>query len=151
MIRIIMYLFLAVIFAWLPSCQLIKIPEFKHYDHLVIDKIGFNHSKISVDLHFYNPNNLSIVLDNAELDIYINNHILGHSSQKYRQVLANKTQFVIPIKFDIEMKNILQNSWATLINKEVDIKIKGKIKIGKGKIFTSFPVDYSTKQTFDLF
>ena len=142
---------LSIVFAsYFLSCRTLKMPEYKYYDNLTIEKLGFKKSSLSVDLHYFNPNNLSVILDKTELDIYINDNLLGHSSQKFQLLLGKKSGFTIPLKFELEMKNILKNSVATLINKEVSIKIKGKIRIGKGNFFTNFPVDYTSKQSFDL-
>ncbi len=133
------------------SCQSLKIPTYKYYDNLSVDNLGLKKSNLSIDLHYFNPNNVSIVLDKSELDIYINDNLLGHSSQKFQQTLIKKAEFVIPLKFEIDMKNILKNSFAGLLNKEVNVRIKGKIRIGKGKIFTNFPINYTTKQSFSIF
>ena len=126
------------------------MPEFKSYDKFSIDKIGFHQSTLSVNLHYFNPNKLGVILDKTDFDIYLNDNLLGHSSQKLHLPIAKKSEFIIPLKVSVEMKNLLKNSLAGLLNKEVRIRIIGKIRLGKGKIFTSFPVDYSSVQSISL-
>lgn len=132
------------------SCQRLVMPEFKSYDQVSIDKIGFNHSTLSMNLHYYNPNKMGILLDKTNIDIYINNNILGHSNQELGLSIPKKSDFMVPLKVQIEMKNLFKNSLATLLNKEITIKIVGKICVRKGKISLSLPVNYTTKQEFSL-
>jgi len=51
---------------------------------------------------------------------------------------------------DIDMKNLLKNGLTALTNKEVNVRLIGKIKVGKGGIYKSFPVDYTSKQVFSF-
>jgi LEA14-like dessication related protein len=136
---------------FLNSCQGIKDLEFKEYKNFKLEKAGFSKSTITVDLVYYNPNTFGLELKNTDLDIFINDNLLGHSVQDVQVHIPKKQQFTLPLKIDVDMKNILKNSLTTLLSKEVTIKATGKIKVGKANIYKTLPFEYSTKQEIGLF
>ncbi len=135
----------------LNSCGGIKDLEFKEYKNFKLEKAGFSKSTITVDLVYYNPNTFGLELKNTDLDIFINDNLLGHSAQEVQVQIPKKQQFTLPLKIDVDMKNILKNSLTTLLSKEVTIKATGKIKVGKANIYKTLPFEYSTKQEISLF
>lgn len=145
-----LYLYYVLILTIL-SCASPKALEYKTYHNFSIQKLGFNVSTITLDLEYYNPNNYGMQLKNSDLDIFIDGNLLGHSSFDTLITIPRKNTFILPIKFDVDMQNIFKNAWSTLIGKEVLVKLSGKLRIGKGNIFMSLPVNYESKETFSLF
>jgi LEA14-like dessication related protein len=133
------------------SCRSPKSPEFISYDGLKIEKAGFKSSTIKANLHFHNPNNWGLLLEKTDLDVYINETFLGHSSQNLGLKIPKKGPFTLPLAVEIDMKNLLKNTVSSLLNKRVTIRVKGKITAGKGKISFTFPVDFTTEQELSLF
>ncbi|MEO7314094.1 MAG: LEA type 2 family protein [Ginsengibacter sp.] len=133
------------------SCSTPKALEYKTYHNFSINKLGFDNSTISMDLEYYNPNNFGMQLKRTDLDIFINGNMLGHSSTDSTLKIPRNSSFLIPIKFNVDMQNIFKNAYNALTGKEVLVKLTGKIKIGKGNVFMSLPVDYESKQTFSFF
>lgn len=136
---------------FMSSCRNMKDLEFRDYENMRLEKMGFSTSRLLVDLIYYNPNNFGLQLNNTDLDIFINGKLLGHSSQDFQVSIPKRKEFTLPMAIDIDMKNLLSNGFIALSNKEVNVRLLGKIKVGKGGIFKSFPVDYTTKQTFSFF
>ncbi|MCC6258538.1 MAG: LEA type 2 family protein [Chitinophagaceae bacterium] len=112
--------------------------------------MGFSSSQLSIDLLFYNPNNFGLELNNTDLDIYVDGNFLGHSTQNLQVAIPRKDVFILPLKMDIDMKNLLKNGITALLNKSVTIRLLGKIKISKAGVRKSFPVDYQTIQQFSM-
>lgn len=133
------------------SCSSPKALEYKTYHNFAIQKLGFTNTTISLDLEYYNPNNFGMRLKNTDLDIYINGNLLGHSFTDSLITIPRRNTFLVPVKFDVDMKNAFKNAWNTLIGKEVLIRLSGKVKVGKGNVFLSFPIEYESKQTFSMF
>ncbi|MEO8567858.1 MAG: LEA type 2 family protein [Ginsengibacter sp.] len=133
------------------SCTSPKALEYKTYHNFSIQKLGFNKSTISLDLEYYNPNSFGLQLKNTDLDIFINGERFGHSSSDTLINIPRRNTFVLPIKFDVDMQNIFKNAMNTLLGKEVAVKLTGKLKIGKGNVFMSLPLNYESKETFSLF
>lgn len=135
----------------LTSCSVPKELEYRDFKNLTIEKMGFSSSAIKMDLIYYNPNNFGLELNRMDLDIFINNNYLGKTSQDYQISIPRREEFSIPIKIDVDMKNLLKNGFTTFLNNEVTIKVTGTIKVGKLNVFKSFPVNYEGKQQFTLF
>ena len=148
--KIITAFYFIVVVAFL-SCSSPKALEYQTYHNFNINNLGFNNSSISLDLEYYNPNNFGMQLKNTDLDIFVNGTLLGHSYTDSLIRIPRRDTFNIPVKFNVDMQNVFKNAWNTLIGKEVLIKLSGKVKVGKGNVFMSLPIDYESKQTFSLF
>lgn len=113
--------------------------------------MGFTTSQVTLDLQYYNPNNFGLQLRRTDLDIFINNNFLGHSASDTLINIPRRDTFLIPIKFDMDMKNMYKNAWNSLTGSEVLVKVTGKVKVGKANVFMSMPVNYEGKHRFSFF
>lgn len=132
------------------ACATPKALEYKTFHNFKINQLGFSSSSIGFDLEYFNPNNFGLQLKKTELDIFIDGNLLGHSITDSLIQIKKKSAVIIPVKFDVNMQNAFKNAWSTLSGKEVLLKLTGKVKMGKGNVFMSFPVNFETKQTFSL-
>lgn len=135
----------------MPSCRAPKDLEFREIKNLKVDNLGFSNATLAVDLVYYNPNNFGLELNRTNLEIFIDSTLLGHSLQDVQVAIPKRDIFTIPLKVDLDMKNLLKNGIIALFNKEVKVKVLGKIKVGKAGVYKSFNVDYETIQNFSLF
>ena len=133
------------------SCSSPKALEYKTYHNFAIRDLGFTESTVSLDLEYYNPNNFGLQLKNTDLDIYIDGKMLGHSTSDSLIQIPRKKTFLLPVTFKVDMRNAFKNAWNTLSGKEVILRLSGKIKLGKGNVFMSLPVEYESKQSFSMF
>lgn len=149
-LRLTAYLLLVVVaLLFLPSCQKPKDLVFKEYKNLKLDNVNFKTATLLVDLVYNNPNNFSLQLSRTDLDIYVDDTFLGHSSQNIQTTIQKKQDFTIPLKVDLDVKNLLKNGVAgltSMFNKDVKIRFTGTIKLGKAGIYKNFKVDYTTVQ-----
>ncbi len=136
---------------FMSSCREPKDLEFREFKNLSVEKIGFVSSNLTVDLIYYNPNNFGLELNRTDLDIYLDSNFLGHSSQDFQVAIPKRDLFTVPLKVELDMKNLLKNGLSSLFKREVSIRILGKVKVGKAGVFKSFPVDYTTVQNIELF
>lgn len=116
-----------------------------------IEKVGFATTTLKLDLIYYNPNNYGLQLKYTDLDIFLDNNYLGHSSQDYQISIPKLTEFSIPLSIEVDMKNLLKNALPTLFGKEVLVKVTGTVKLGKANVYKSFPVLYEGMQKFSAF
>lgn len=144
-------IFIGSILFLLPSCREPQDLEFRDFKNLKVENLGFNDATLSVDLIYYNPNNFGLELNRTDLDIFVDSVFLGHSLQDIQVAIPKRKEFTVPLKIDLDMKNLLKNGITALVNKEVNVKVLGKVRVGKAGIFKTFDVDYSTIQTFSLF
>jgi len=144
-IRLFIFLLLAYP-AILSSCRSPKDLEFREFKNLALENIGFSAAKLKVDVVYYNPNNFGLELNRTDLDIFVDSSFLGHSAQDVQVKVPRREQFSIPLVIDLDMKNLLKNGITALLNKEVNIKVVGRVKVGKAGVFKSFPLTYTTRQ-----
>ena len=133
------------------ACSTPKALEYRTYKNFTIEKLGFSSSAVKLELVYFNPNNYGIELNSTDVDIFVNDSYLGHSAQNFQISIPKKEEFSIPLKIDVDMRNLLKNGLTTLLSHEVTVKITGSIKVGKSNVFMIFPVLYEGKQTFGFF
>lgn len=143
--------FILIAFIVLNSCSPPRDLVYRSFSNLSIQSLGFNQTTITLDLEYYNPNNFGLQLKNSDLDVFINGNLLGHSSSDTLIRIPKRAEFILPVKFDIEMRQAFRNVLNVMTGKEVTIKLTGRIKAGKGNFFMILPVNYESKQTFSLF
>ncbi|UEG49591.1 LEA type 2 family protein [Ferruginibacter lapsinanis] len=133
------------------SCSTPKSLEYRDFKNFSIEKVGLGSSAIKMDLVYYNPNRFGLQLMRTDLDVYVDSTYLGHTTQEYQITLPRQREFTIPIKMDIDMRNIFKNLLNTAFSKEINLKISGSVKVGKMNVFKTFPIDYTGKQQLSLF
>src|SRR4051812_444117 len=101
------------------GCSSPKELVYVDYKNFHLDKMGFTASRVTLDLQYYNPNNFGLQLKRTDLDIFINNNLLGHSASDTLINIPRRDTFLIPIKFDMDMKNMFKNAWNTLVGTDV--------------------------------
>jgi LEA14-like dessication related protein len=121
---------------------------YRDFKNLKIEKVGFAATTLKLDLVFYNPNNFGVQLKYTDLDIFVNNNLLGHSTQDYQIAIPKLAEFTMPLQVDVDMKNLLKNALPTLLGKEMMVKITGTIKLGKANVYKTFPVSYEGSHKF---
>jgi len=144
-------LLFAVIFVFLTGCREPQDLQFRSVKNLSVDDLGFNQSTLNAELVYYNPNNFGLELKRTDLAIYVDSTLLGHSVQDFQVKIPKREEFTLPLKINLDMKNLLKNSLFMLLNKEISLHLVGKVKVGKAGVFKSFPIDYRTVQRFSLF
>lgn len=135
----------------LVCCSTPKELEYRDFRNFAVQKVGFSTTSVKMDMIYYNPNGFGLQLKKTELDVFVNDVLLGHTSQEYQITIPKKEQFIIPIVMDVDMKNLLKNSLTSLFNKEVRVRVNGSIKVGKANVFISFPLKYEGIQAVDFF
>ena len=133
------------------ACSTPKALEYRTFKNFTIEKLGFSSTAVKLDLIYFNPNNYGVELKTTDVDIFVNDSYLGHSSQEYQISIPKKEEFSIPLKIDVDMRNILKNGLNTFLRNEVAVKITGSIKVGKANVFIIFPILYEGKQIFSFF
>lgn len=133
------------------SCQSPKELVYRDFKNVKIEKAGFAATTLKVDLIYYNPNNFGLQLKYTDLDIFVDNNYLGHSSQHHQITIPKLAEFTLPLHIDVDMKNLLKNSLSSILGKEVMVKITGTVKLGKANVYKTFPVSYEGLQKFSAF
>jgi LEA14-like dessication related protein len=95
----------------------------------------------------HNPNGAGIDLINSDMDIYINDRLLGKTKQLEAIRINRLSDFTLPLDVDVATGSInlsfLKGMWESMQNGKVKVTIKGKCKFNKMAIPFNFPIDYT--------
>lgn len=125
-----------------------KEPSFIESRGFKITSLGLKQSVIQTDLYYYNPNKMGLYLKKVDADVFINDKLAGHSMIDTLIKIPAKDTFAIPVRFNVEMKNLLSNAFSILMQDQIDVKMKGFATVGKAGIFIKLPVNYQGKHSF---
>ena len=130
----------------LTSCSKPLSPTYAGYKRLRLERLGFKNTVVAADLRLYNPNKYDLQLKRADAKVYFNGHLLGRTYFDTVIVLRSKDTTNVPLLLQATAKNIVTNGVRVLLNRDVKLKIEGKIKAGRHGIFVAVPVNYEGVQ-----
>ncbi len=142
---------LLILFLLTISCGKPKSLQYLNVQNFNIVSLGLGNSVISADVKFYNPNDFRMKLKRAEMDISVNNKFIGRSILDTLMTIPKNDSFYIPVRLNVNMKTLITSSVGSLFSNEVDVKMDGKARLGKGIFFFNFPFSYQGKQQLKLF
>ncbi len=143
-------LILLLILAPVPSCRVIKAPEFRQVQQVKIAQLGLSESTLTAQLIYFNPNKFGFKINGFNVDIYINNQLLGKSVSNQKIEVAKMTSFIMPVELKVIMKKLPINTWNLLTKKKVLIAARGHVMVGVKGVYKSVPVNYEGEQELDL-
>lgn len=120
--------------------------QFKEIRNVQIGNLTGSVIEITGDCVLYNPNNVTLDLTDADLDLIIEGNRAGKVQQQLKVVMPAASEFVLPLKATMSPKefygdkgnNLMQAAVQMLARQEIYIKYDGVIKAGKG--WASVPV-----------
>ncbi|MBS1580416.1 MAG: LEA type 2 family protein [Bacteroidetes bacterium] len=142
-------LLLAVLIFW--GCKKPQGFEYRDIKNVSVKQFGFNKTQLAMDLIYFNPNNFGVDLKHVDCDVYIDKNYLGKFLLDTTMHIDRKSEFSLPSKIDVDMKNVFKNTLNVLFNKEVLVTVKGTTKVGKAGIFINVPFNYEARHKIDLF
>jgi LEA14-like dessication related protein len=133
------------------ACKKPQSFDYRDIRNVRVEKAGFDRSTIAMDLVYFNPNNFGVQLKHVDCDVYVEKNFLGKFVLDTTMNILKKSEFVLPAKIDVDMKNIFRNTFNALFGTELLVEVKGTTRVGKGGIFINVPVEYAGKHKFELF
>ncbi|HEX8356324.1 MAG TPA: LEA type 2 family protein, partial [Segetibacter sp.] len=116
-----------------------------------LENVGADKARVSMDLVYFNPNNYGVNLKNVNCDIFLDSSFVGKFVLDTMMRIPKNSEFTVPAKMDVDVKNIFKNSLNLLFNKDVKIAAKGSTKVGKGGLYVTIPFNYEGKHKLNLF
>lgn len=140
-----LFFFLALLIL-LGSCGKMKDPVFKGIENVKLHQARLDSSMVSLDIRYLNPNNFNGQLKQAEGDAWMDSTYLGHFVVDSTVQIPANSEFLVPVKLAVDMKEILKHSFAALLNEEVSLRITGKARAGKSGFYRNFSLNYQGMQ-----
>ena len=128
------------------SCKKMKDPEFRGIENVKMNGFGVQSSSVTLDIRYMNPNNFRGRLSQAEGDAWVDSIYLGHFLVDTTIDIPANSEFVVPVKLALDMKQMLKHTLTTFTQEEVMLKITGKARAGKSGFYKNFSLSYLGKQ-----
>lgn len=125
--------------------------EYRDIKDFKIESLGFDRSVISLNLVYFNPNNYGVDLKHVDCDVYIDHNFLGKYVLDTLMHIAKKSEFILPSKMEVDMKNVFKNSLSAILGQDVLLEVKGNTRVGKAGLFVNVPFTYSGRHKTDFF
>lgn len=135
------------------SCQKPKEAEFKEMKNFKLQKPENGFINSTVDIVMHNPNNIGAKLTESYFDLYINDKMVGNSTQSTPIDVPKMSDFVIPVNIKIESSklNILSNAMDIISGKKIKIKMVGYCKLKKMGVAVKIPITHEQEEKISLF
>ena len=130
---------------FLYSCKQPQSFEFREMKDLQIKHLGISKSVVSMNLVFYNPNNMSINLKNIDCEVFFNEKYLGDYKLDTLIHISGKSTFMLPASIHFDMLDIFKKGISTIMNREALISVKGTTKVGKSIFYKNLPIQYEMR------
>lgn len=127
------------------SCGKMEKPVFNYIDNFKIKKPGIKKSLVTFDVQCFNPNNSKARLKEADGEAWLDSNYVGHFYVDSTIAIPAKSNFAIPVKLDMDMKNMLIYSLNGFKNEDVLVKVKGNARVGKSGFYKTIPLSYEGK------
>jgi len=135
----------------LSGCGVFKMPEYKEFRNFRVEQWGLAETTVALDLVYTNPNNMGFQVKRTEADVYVEGTYLGHMVSDSLIKVANKSDFIIPVRVRTDMKILLKIAWSALSNRTVLVHAKGTFTAGVGGVFKTIPLNYEGRHEVGLF
>ncbi len=131
---------------WMSACHAPRQLIYQNIEHFSLKNVGLSKSTLAMDIRLYNPNKYGICIKDADVDVYMNGKNLGKLDVNKQCYLDGRDTVLLPVKLEVDMKNVLSDVMQLFLNTEVTIKVNGKIRAGRHGLFINIPVSYEGKQ-----
>lgn len=133
------------------SCAAPKEFEYREVRNVKLDNFGFDKTSLAIELVYYNPNNFGLDLRTVDADVYVDNRYLGKMNLDTVMHISKKSDFVLPSKIGIDLKEFYKNAMSLIVSNEVLVTVKGTTRVGKAGIFKTVPFTYEGRHKLNLF
>ena len=150
MMKNLFYCLVAILIVGLASCSQPQQLVYQDVKNFRIGKLSLDQPEVGMDIQFYNPNNFGLTLKDATIDVYINNQFIGKAALSNTFEVPATNTFLMPVALTADLKNIFPNALQIIFNKEVDVRLQGNVRAGKG-VFLNIPINYQGRQKLNVF
>lgn len=117
------------------ACMSLDEPQIRRIDNITYKGISDDGLNLEAKISLFNPNTKTIKVHNADLDIFLENSIIGKITVDQLIILEpqKETQCKFSVKIDPAAKNKLSFKMiGKIIHKDVPISFKGTIRVQTG-------------------
>ena len=122
------------------ACNTIKDIEYKGIKESKLQSLGIQKGTVKLVLQYYNPNKFGIQVKETQLEVYANDKYVGIAENPEECSVPKDAIFDFPIY--VHFNPLKAIGLVSLLNApNVNIRVKGTAKAGKGGVWVRVPVD----------
>jgi len=134
------------------SCKKIEAPVYESVENVEITDRSSNSVTLSAEVNFHNPNDYTITLKKADIDVLLNDKPLTHFTRDYNLKIGKQERFTVPVEITFSLAdlntNVISSAINALLGKKQTLSYRGNIKLRAFGVRINVPVDGDTD--FDL-
>ena len=130
----------------LASCARPAALQYKGVDRVFIGSASTKGLQLGLDLKLYNPNDYAMTFRDADLKAFINSRPAGSAQMLSSQEVPARDTFILPVTIALDINNVLGNAVDLLTQREVNVKLEGTVRAGKGGFTLPVRVRYEGRQ-----
>lgn len=128
------------------SCSKMRDPVFMGIENVRMNGVGLAASMVTLDIRYLNPNKFQGRLKQAEGDAWIDSVYLGHFLVDTLVDIPANSEFLVPVKLSLDMKQLLKHSLTSFQQDSVKLVINGRAKAGRSGVYKNFSLNYAGMQ-----
>ena len=129
------------------SCKKPQAPEYVGLENIEVRSFGLLETKLGVKVKMFNPNNQRMQVKSADLDLFVNNELLGHSLLDSVINIPKRDTFFIPLEVTVQTLGTASRMVQSLADTSVMLKVTGTARLGKSGVYMNYPINYEGKQS----
>ncbi len=130
------------------SCK-IYAPVFKSIEKLHYERIDSRGFKLGAEAVFENPNKVKCTIKDIEINVVLDNKLIGVLGEKTDVPVIKASEFRIPLGIKIQpdgtILDDIKTLWGLFVDKESELYFVGTVKLKVMGITIPVPVKYKRK------
>jgi hypothetical protein len=139
--------FLALILLWfaLSSCKT-AAPTFRTVDNIRFEHLGLKGLKLGADAEFHNPNRIKCKIVKIEMNVVLDDRLIGILGEKADVVIKRKSDFTVPLGILIKPEGTvledIKTFYKILTDRPAELYLVGFLRVKLLGIKFTVPVKY---------
>jgi LEA14-like dessication related protein len=137
---------LSVVLLSVLSCKKPTAPEYVGVENIEVKSFSLQETMLGIRVKMFNPNRQKLQIKSADLDLFVNDELLGHSILDSVINIPKLDTFFIPLSVNIKTLGTAARMVQSLADTSVMLKVTGTARLGKSGVFLNYPINYQGKQ-----
>ena len=129
----------------LSSCKT-TAPSFRTVDNIQFEHLGAKGLKLGANAEFHNPNRIKCRIIDIDMNVLVEEHLIGVMGEKTDVVIKKKSDFTIPlgvlIKPEGTMLEDMKTFYKILTDRPAQLYLVGTLRVKLLGVTFSVPVKY---------
>jgi LEA14-like dessication related protein len=137
-----------VIIFFFSSCSKPEAPEYLGFRDFSIQNISMDSALLHTQLSFYNPNPYNMELKRGDVNVFLDDKLANHYVLDSTIVIPKKDTFYVPLDLRVSPKLLIGSAISMLLNNnKIKVRLVGSIRVKKGAVGFTVPVNYEVMQS----